>query len=134
MQLEPLKQLVVSALEDMKGININVLDVRGLTSVTDLMVIVSGSSDRQVKALTNSVVEKAKQHGVQPLGVEGELVGEWALVDLGDIVVHIMLPTVRDFYNLEKLWANDAQPDATLAKVEAQITATRNKSTRSSRR
>jgi ribosome-associated protein len=104
MKEEELVQLVISALEDLKAEDIRVLDVRHLTSVTDLMVIASGRSTRQVKALASNLVEKAKSQGVQPMGVEGDNVGEWVLVDLVDVVVHIMLPEVRDFYNLEKLW------------------------------
>jgi ribosome-associated protein len=106
MRLDRLKKLVIDALEDLKAQDIKVLDVRGLSNVTDLMIVASGTSDRQVKAIAYHVVEKAKKKGLPPLGVEGEQVGEWALVDLGDAVVHIMLPQTRDFYNLEKLWGD----------------------------
>lgn len=112
MEAEELKELVVGALEDLKGVDIKVLDVRGKTSVTDIIVIAGGSSDRQVKALARSVVDRVKEKGIRPLGVEGEREGDWVLVDLGDVVVHLMLPQVRDFYNLEKLWG-EAAPDST---------------------
>jgi ribosome-associated protein len=105
---EQLRDLVVEAIEDVKGVDIRVLDVHDKSSVTDIMIIASGNTARQVKALADNVVEKAKHAGVQPLGVEGETHGEWALVDLGDIVVHIMQPAIRDFYNLEKLWGEDS--------------------------
>lgn len=105
---EQLRDLVIDALEDIKAIDIRVLDVRGRSSVTDIMVVASGNTARQVKALTDSVVVKAKQAGSKPLGVEGEVQGEWALVDLGDVVVHIMQPSIRDFYNLEKLWGDES--------------------------
>ena len=111
MNAEQLRDLVVEALEDLKGTDIRVLDVRGKSSITDIMVIASGTSDRQVRALANNVVVKAKEQGVMPLGQEGEREGEWVLVDLGDVVAHIMLPQIRDFYNLEKLWGEDV-PDA----------------------
>lgn len=112
MDAEELKQIIVEALEDLKGVDIKVLDVRGKTSVTDIIVIAAGTSDRQVKALARNVVDKVKEKGIRPLGIEGEREGEWVLVDLGDVVVHVMLPQVRDFYNLEKLWGESA-PDAT---------------------
>ena len=105
---EQLRDLVIDALEDIKAIDIRVLDVRGKSSVTDIMVIASGNTARQVKALTDNVVVKAKESGSKPLGVEGEVQGEWALVDLGDVVVHIMQPSIRDFYNLEKLWGDES--------------------------
>lgn len=107
MEAEELKKLVVDALEDRKGVDIKVLDVRDKTSVTDILVIAGGTSSRQLKALADSVVEKAKEKGIRPLGVEGQQSSGWILVDLGDIVVHVMLPETRDFYNLEKLWGSD---------------------------
>ncbi|NJN45256.1 MAG: ribosome silencing factor [Candidatus Competibacteraceae bacterium] len=105
MQLEALKSLVVTALEELKAVDLKVLDVRNIAGFTDLMVIASGTSDRHVKALADKLVEKCKQAGVRPLGVEGEREAEWVLVDIGDVVVHIMKPDIRDFYNLEKLWS-----------------------------
>jgi ribosome-associated protein len=105
MQAEQLKQLAVAALEERKGRSITVLDVAAGSGFTDYMIIVTGTSDRQVRALADNVVSNAKAQGVRPLGVEGERDGEWVLVDLGDVVVHVMQPRVRDFYNLEKLWA-----------------------------
>ena len=107
MQFNELKQLVITAIEDEKGENIVELDVKGKTSVTDIMYIVSGTSNRHVKAIANSVIMEAKKAGHQPLGIEGEVQAEWVLVDLGDIVVHVMQPHVREFYDLEKLWSFD---------------------------
>ena len=104
--------LVVDALEELKASDIKVLDVRDLTSVTDIMVIASGRSDRQVKALARNVVEKAKHQHHAPLGVEGERDGEWILIDLYEVVVHVMLPRTRDFYQLEKLWSDGATTNA----------------------
>lgn len=108
MQTEALTELVIKALEDLKGQDIKVIDVRGKTTITDMMVIASGTSDRHVKALADNVAVQAKAAGVMPLGTEGEGGNEWVLVDLNDVVVHVMLPRVRDFYNLEKLWLTDA--------------------------
>lgn len=99
-----LAKLVVAALDDMKAQSITSLDVRHLTSVTDVMVIASGRSDRHVRSLSKSLIERCKDAGHRPLGVEGEDAGEWVLVDLSDVVVHVMLPKVREFYNLERLW------------------------------
>ncbi|WP_417548859.1 ribosome silencing factor [Methylophaga sp.] len=105
MKAEQLKLLVIDALEDIKAEDITVLDVTGMTDVTDVMIIATGKSTRQVKALANEVSSQAKAAGVQPLGMEGEDVGEWALVDLGDVIAHIMTPQTRAIYNLEKLWS-----------------------------
>ncbi|MFZ5594932.1 MAG: ribosome silencing factor [Pseudomonadota bacterium] len=104
MQAEQLKQLVLTALADMKAVDVKVFDVRGMTSITDFIVIASGTSDRHVKSVADNVIAEAKKAGARPLGVEGEREGEWVLVDLADVVVHVMLPRVRDFYQLEKLW------------------------------
>lgn len=97
-------ETITAALDDLKAQNVTVLDVRNLTDVTDTIVIASGTSDRHVKSLAGSVYEKAKQAGFRPIGMEGEKEGEWVLVDLQDAIVHVMLPRVREFYGLEKLW------------------------------
>jgi ribosome-associated protein len=107
MQIEALKEIVLETLDDMKAKDIVVLDVRGKTSITDIMIIASGTSDRHVKSIAQTVAFKAKQAGETPLGSEGVEDGEWALVDLNGVVVHIMLPKVRDFYHLERLWSLD---------------------------
>lgn len=104
MQTEELKTTAIQALEDLKGIDIAEYDVREMTSITDVMLIASGTSDRHVKSLADAVVMACKKAGVAPLGVEGEREGEWVLVDLGDVVVHVMQPRIREFYALEKLW------------------------------
>ena len=104
MQNEQLVKIVTAALEEVKAKDIVTIDVRGKTSITDFMIIASGSSARQVKALAENVIEKAKEQGVRPVGSEGLDGGEWALIDLNDVVVHVMRPEVRDFYQLERLW------------------------------
>ena len=106
-----LDEIVAGALEDLKADNVHVLDVRHLTTVTDTMVVASGRSDRHVRAIAGAVVEQAKKAGFRPIGVEGERSGEWVLVDLADLVVHVMLPRVREFYNLEKLWDMPARAE-----------------------
>jgi ribosome-associated protein len=107
-----LLEIVLAALDDMKGVDVRVIDVRDLTSITDRMVIASGTSTRHVKALADNVVLQAKQHGYKPLGIEGENAAEWVLVDLVDVVVHVMMPATRDFYALEKLWSVGSRNDA----------------------
>lgn len=99
-----LLQAVTSALDDMKAVNVKVLDVRGLTDIADTLIVASGTSDRHVRSIADHVIEQAKRNGFRPLGTEGEREGEWVLVDLQDIVVHVMLPRVREFYGLERLW------------------------------
>lgn len=111
MQVEELKDIVINALEDMKAQDIKVLDVRGKTSITDLMIFASGTSDRHVKSIAENVAFQAKQAGEAPLGTEGALEGEWALVDLNGVVVHVMQPKVRDYYQLERLWSTAENND-----------------------
>lgn len=101
---EALRDLISVSLDDGKAEDIRVLDVRSLTNITDYMVVASGRSSRQVKALTDRVLEAARARDIRPLGVEGENAGEWVLIDFGDVVVHTMQPETRDFYQLEKLW------------------------------
>jgi len=107
MEIEALRDVVLQALDDIKAKDVVVLDVRGKTSITDIMIIASGTSDRHVKSIAQSVAFKAKQAGETPLGTEGVEDGEWALVDLNGVVVHVMQPKVRDFYHLERLWSMD---------------------------
>ena len=105
MNSEELSDLVVDALEEIKGLEIIKLDVSDMTTVTDWMIVASGTSSRHVQALVDNVAEKAKAAGHRPIGIEGESGGEWVLLDLQDALVHVMLPKVREFYNLEKLWS-----------------------------
>jgi len=108
-----LKHVIVAALEDMKALEIKVLDVRGLTDVADFMIIASGTSDRHVRSVAERVVEKTKAAGFRPNGVEGRQDSDWVLIDLTEIIVHVMVPRAREFYGLEKLW------DMTVAKRAA---------------
>lgn len=100
-----LLELAIAVLEDAKGDNIQVIDLTDRSSFADYMVVVSGSSTRQVKAMADRLVQRAKAAGCTPLGVEGDREAEWVLVDLADVIVHLMLPQTRAFYNLEKLWS-----------------------------
>ena len=102
--VELLRQRVLTALDNLKAQNVQEIDVRGKTSIADHLIVASGTSTRHVKSLADEVVKFAKQSGMAPLGVEGQREAEWVLVDLGDIVVHVMLPRVREFYGLERLW------------------------------
>jgi len=104
MDIEVMKQAVIDALEDIKGFEITVLDVRKLTPMATYMIICNATSTRHAKSLANNVREKLKELGAELRGMEGEKEGEWVLVDLDDIIVHIMLPTTRAHYNLEELW------------------------------
>ena len=99
-----LRKSVIDALEQLKAKDVREIDVRGKTSIADLLVIASGTSARHVKSIADEVAKNAKKAGVMPLGVEGEVEGEWVLVDLGDVIVHVMLPRIREFYGLERLW------------------------------
>jgi ribosome-associated protein len=108
-----LQALVINTLDEVKAQDVRVFDVTDKTSVTDHMVVASGTSSRHVKTIADHLVTAAKQAGFRPLGVEGAGDSDWVLVDLADVVVHVMLPQARSFYNLEKLWAVDAEPVST---------------------
>jgi ribosome-associated protein len=99
-----LTRIAVAALEDMKAVNVKVLDVRKLTDVADTMIVATGNSDRHVKSIADRLIERCKAAGHRAYGVEGQREGEWVLVDLQDLIVHVMLPRIREFYGLEKLW------------------------------
>jgi len=99
-----LTKIAVAALEDMKAVNVKVLDVRKLTDVADTMIVATGNSDRHVKSIADRVLERCREAGHRAYGVEGQQEGEWVLVDLQDLIVHVMLPRIREFYGLEKLW------------------------------
>ena len=120
MRLDKLVKTTVDALDDIKGRDITVLDVRKLTSLFDKIVIASAESTRQAKAMSNNVQEKVKAQGAKVYGVEGEQTGEWVLVDLGAVVVHIMQPAIRQYYNLEELWT---PPRATRRRAPATTAA-----------
>ena len=103
-----LEQVVLAALADMKAVDVRAIDVRGFTDITDTMVVASGTSDRHVKSIADRVLQRCKEAGFRPFGMEGERDGEWVLLDLQDVVLHVMLPRVREFYALEKLWEKGA--------------------------
>ncbi len=106
----PLLEIALQALEEMKARDVSTLDVRGITSITDTMVVASGTSGRHVKALADNVAEQAKKHGWPPVGMEGQQESEWILVDLGDVIVHVMQSAAREYYDIERLW-QDLSPE-----------------------
>jgi len=108
---DKLVRLILDTLDDMKAERVTDLDVRHLTTVTDHMIIASGRSDRHVRAIADALLERCEEAGIEPLGVEGHDAGEWVLVDLADAVVHVMLPRVREFYNIENLWDISARDE-----------------------
>lgn len=112
MNSNELADLVVTALDDLKGIDITTIDVREKTTVTDTLVIASGTSERHIRALADRVIDNVREAGMKPIGVEGDKGADWVLIDLGDVVVHVMHPDRRDFYNLEKLWSLDTRDSA----------------------
>ncbi|OYW32149.1 MAG: ribosome silencing factor [Methyloversatilis sp. 12-65-5] len=118
MEINALQALVVDALEDIKGKDIEVIDTSNFNALFDRLVIASGDSNRQTRALARHVQEKAREAGAQVISVEGEETGEWVLVDLGDLVVHVMQPAVRAYYNLEELWSGSARPSDRSAAAE----------------
>jgi len=134
MDIKKLQALVVDALEDVKGQDISVYDTVHLTSLFDRIAVVSGTSNRQTKALAASVRDKVKEAGGDVIGVEGETTGEWVLVDLGDMIVHIMQPAIRQYYRLEEIWGDKpvklgpAKRKGTLASAEVAETAAKPKS------
>lgn len=113
MTADELKKIVIDALEDLKGREILALDVRTLTNVADCMIFCSGTSNRHVKSLADNAASTAKKRGAHVLGTEGEDTGEWVLVDFGDVVLHVMLPETRAFYDLERMWSASARQSET---------------------
>jgi ribosome-associated protein len=112
MQVEELLKIVQDVLDERKGQYITTLDVRDKTSFTDYMVIVTGTSDRHLRSLCDYIIEKVKEQGFRPLGVEGDLGSDWVLLDLGDVIVHAMTAQTREYYQLEKLWSVDHPKEA----------------------
>ena len=119
MDIRKLQKIVVSALEDIKAKDIEVINTTKLTSMFDRLVIATGDSNRQVKALARNVQERVREAGGEIISVEGEEGGEWVLVDIGDLVVHVMQPSVRAYYNLEELWQLTPAQRRKLAESEA---------------
>jgi ribosome-associated protein len=108
--IEEIQQIVIQSLEDLKAVDIKYINVEGVAGFTDRMVFASGTSTRHVKSIANSVQDAAKKRGVTVLGMEGEDVGDWILIDLGEVVVHIMIPDTREFYDIERLWKEQLEP------------------------
>jgi len=115
MNAEKLTDLAVNALENLKAQDITILHISKKTTIADVMIIASGTSERHVGSIANEVVQNAKAAGEQPLGVEGEMKSNWVLVDLGDVIVHVMTQKARDFYELEKLWSIRPNDDSVAA-------------------
>ena len=111
MQSDKMQQHITQLIDDAKGQDIRVLDVREISDITDYMIIASGTSTRHVTSVADKIVDGMRTHQQRALGIEGRDVGDWVLVDFGDVVVHIMRPDVREFYNLEKLWEHDLRPE-----------------------
>lgn len=123
-------KLVIKALKELKAIDITALNVRHLTSITDVMIICTGTSNRHVKSLGNTVLKALSEYKIKPISLEGESEGEWVLIDLGDVMVHIMQQKIRDFYQLEKLW----DIPAPLVKKSSTTEVTKNKLTKLKRK
>ena len=118
MQAKTMQQEIYQALVDAKAQDIKVLDVRKVTDFTDYMIVASGTSSRHVQTLAQKVRDRLREHGIKPVGSEGEQVGDWVLIDFGDVVTHVMRPPIRDLYNLEKLWGDGAAVEqATRGKI-----------------
>jgi ribosome-associated protein len=126
-----LEKLVLAALDEMKAVNIKLLDVRGLTDIADAMIVASGTSDRHVRAIADRVIEKTRESGRRPLGVEGQRDGEWVLVDLQDVLLHVMLPRIREFYAIEQLWDSPERAHAGGAARQTRRIAPRSSPSRS---
>lgn len=107
MQIQELKETIAQVIDEMKGEDLVTLDVRDMTDIADYMVIASGTSDRHVRAVAGKVIDELRDRGVRPLGVEGQQTGDWVLLDYGDVIVHIMRKSTREFYELEKLWSQE---------------------------
>jgi ribosome-associated protein len=106
MDLRKMQRVVVDALEDVKAQDIKVFNTTGLSDLFDRVIVASGTSNRQTRALASRVCDKVREHGGRVLSVEGEDTGEWVLVDLGDVIVHVMQPAIRSYYNLEEIWGS----------------------------
>ena len=123
MQVEQIRQAAVEALEEIKARDIVVLDTRKLTSMFDYMIVASAESARQTKALARNVEDKIRNGGGKVLGTEGEQTGEWVLVDMGSVIVHIMQPAIREYYNLEQLWGGEVPRRASPLRRGAEVLA-----------
>ena len=112
MQSKETQELIYKVIEDAKGQDIRVLDVRDISDIADYMIVASGTSSRHVSSVADRIVDELRDHGCRPIGIEGKQGGDWVLIDFGDVIAHIMRPQIRDFYNLEKLWDTSLEHDA----------------------